>query len=107
MKFKSLDLPPNFFPEISKWWKKCFEDSLRIKGTTEGVDKLIFLRTYVGSDYFTLLQSFATFGEALRTWNMQFLQPTIVLFAGRQMLSASQKDDESIIKFFGRLERLV
>ena len=37
----------------------------------------------------------------------QFLKPTRVLFARHQMLSASQKDDESIEQFSGRLKRLV
>ena len=46
--------------------------------TTEDADYLVFLRTFVGSDYFT-----------------------------HQMLSASQTDDESIVQFSGRLTRLV
>ena len=85
--------------------KKSFEDGLRINGTTE--DKLDLLRTFVGFDYFTLLKSSATFADALRTLNKQFLKPTRVLFARHQILSASQKDDESIVQFSGRLKRLV
>ena len=37
----------------------------------------------------------------------QFLKPTRVLFARHQMLSASQKDDESFVQFSRRLKRLV
>ena len=37
----------------------------------------------------------------------EFLKPTKVLFARHQMLSASQKDDESIVQFSRRLKRLV
>ena len=100
MKFKPPDLPSNPSPEKWKWWKKCFEDGLRINGTTEDADKLVFLRTFVGSDYFILLESSATFADALRTLDRQFLKPT-------RVLSANQKDDESIVKFSGRLKRLV
>ena len=107
MKFKPPDLPSNPSPEKWKWWKKCFEDGLRINGTTEDADKLVFLRTFVGSDYFTLLESSATFADTLRTLDRQFLKPTRVLFARHQMLSASQKDDESIVQYSGRLKRLV
>ena len=87
--------------------EECFEDGLRFNGTTEDADKLVFLRTFVGSDYFTLLESSATFADALRTLDRQFLKPTRVLFARHQMLSASQKDDESILQFSRRLKRLV
>ena len=107
MKFKLPDLPSNPSPEKWKWWKKCFEDGLRINGTTEDAEKLVFLRTFVSSDYFTLLESSATFADALRTLDRQFLKPTSVLFARHQKLSASQKDDESIVQFSGRLKRLV
>ena len=107
MKFKPPDLPSNPSPEKWKWWKKCFEDGLRINGTTEDADKLVFLRTFVGSNNFTLLESSATFADTLRTLDRQFLKPTRVLFARHQMLSASQKDDESIVQFSGRLKRLV
>ena len=107
MKFKPPDLPSNSSPEKWKWWKKSFEDGLRITGTTEDADKLVFLRTFVGSEYFTLLEISATFADALRTLDRQFLKPTRVLFARHQILSASQKDDESVVQFSGRLKRLV
>ena len=86
---------------------KCFQDSFRIHGTTEDAEKLVFLRKFVGSDYFTLLTSSAKFADALRTLDRQFLKPTRVLFACHQLLSASSKDDESIVQFSGRLKRLV
>ena len=38
---------------------------------------------------------------------MQFLKPTRVLFTRNQKLSASQKDDDSIVQFYERLKRLV
>ena len=108
MKFKAPNLPSNPSPEKMKLWKKCFEDGLRITGTTEDADKvLLFLRTIVGSHYFTLLESSATFAGSLSTLDIQFLKPTRVLFARHQILSASQKDDESIVLFSGRLKRLV
>ena len=107
MKFKPPNLPSNRSPEKWKWWKKCLEDGIRINGTTEDPDKLVFLRTFVGSDYFTLLESSATFADALRTLDRQFRKPTRVLFARHQMLSASQKDNESIVQFSGRLKGLV
>ena len=72
MRFKAPDLSSNPSPEKWKWWKKCFEDGLRINGTTEDADKLVFLRKFVGSDYFTLLESSATFADALRAWTGSF-----------------------------------
>ena len=59
MKFKPPGLPSNHSPAKWKWWKKCFEDGLRINGTTEEADKLVFLRTFVGFDFFILLESSA------------------------------------------------
>ena len=99
--------PSDPSPETWIRWKKCFEDILRINGTTEEGDKLVFLRTFDGSDYFTLLESTAMFADALRMLDIQFLEPTRVLFARHQMLSASQNDDESIVEFSGRPKRLV
>ena len=107
MKFKPPDLPLNLSPETWKLWTKSFEDGLRINGTTEDADKLVFLRTFVGSGYFTLFESFATFADALRTLNRQFPKPTRRLFARHQMLGASQKDEESIIQFSRKLKRFV
>ena len=43
------------------------EDGFRINGTTEEANKLVFFRTFVGSDYFTPLESSATFADVLRT----------------------------------------
>ena len=107
MKFKPPNKPSNLSPEKWKCWKKCFEDGLRINGTTENADNLVFLRTFVGSDYFTLLECSATFAYALRLLDRQFLKPMRVLFARHQMVSASQKDDESIVQFSGRQKRRV
>ena len=81
-----------------------FENGLRINGTTEDADNLVFLRIFVGSDYSTLLESSTMFADALRTVDRQFLKPTRVLFVCHKMLSASQKDDESIVQFFWKVE---
>ena len=107
MKFKPPTLPSNPFLEKWKWWKQCLKDGLRIDGSSEDADKLVFLRTFVSCDYFIRLVSSATFGHALRTLNRHFLKPPRVLFARHQMLSASQMDYESIVQFSGRLKRLV
>ena len=104
---QTIDLPSNLSPEKRKWWKTYFEEGLRTNGTTEDADKIVFLRTFVGSDYFTLLESSATFGYALGTLDRQCLKPTRVLFARHQMLSPNQKDDQPIVQFSGRLKRLV
>ena len=45
--------------------------------------------------------------KVLKTLDWQFLKPTRVLFARHQLLSASQRDEESIVQFSGRLKRLV
>ena len=37
----------------------------------------------------------------------QFLKPTRVLFARHKMLSASRKDNESIVQYSGKLKRIV
>ena len=107
MKFKPSDLPATPTPEQWKWWKRCFADRLRINGTTTDADKLVFLRTYVGADYFALLESATGYNEAIATLDKQFLKPTRVLFARHQALSARQKEDETVTKFFGRLKSLV
>ena len=104
MKFKPQNLPSNPSPEKWKWCKKCFENGLRINSPTESADKLVFLCKFVCSDYFALLQSSAAFADALRTLDRQFLKPTSVLFDCHQVLSASQRDDESIVEFSGRLK---
>ena len=107
MKFKPPDLPATPTPEQWKWWKRCFADGLRINGTTTDADKLVFLRTYVGADYFALLESATGYNDAIATQDKQFLKPTRVLFARHQALSARQKEDETVTQFFGRLKRLV
>ena len=100
MNIELPDFPSN--PSPKKW--KCSEDSLRLNGTTEVADKLVFRRTFVASGSFTLLESSATFVDALRTLNRQCLKPTRVLIARHQMLSALQKENESIVQFSGRLK---
>ena len=65
------------------------------------------IRTFVDSACFTLLESSATFADALRTSDRIFRKPTRRLFARHQMLSASQTYDESIVQFFGSLKLLV
>ncbi|XP_075256708.1 uncharacterized protein LOC142349181 [Convolutriloba macropyga] len=107
MKFKPPDLPATPTPEQWKWWKRCFADGLAINGTTTDADKLVFLRTYVGADYFALLESATGYNDAIATLDKQFLKPTRVLLARHQALSARQKEDETVTQFFGRLKRLV
>ena len=69
---------------LPKNGKKSFEDGLRINGTTEEADELVFFRTFGGPDYFTHLESSDTFADALRILDRQFLKPTRVLFALHQ-----------------------
>ena len=47
--------------------EKCFQDSLRINGTTEDAEQLAFLRPIIGFNYLIRLESSATFADALRT----------------------------------------
>ena len=83
-----------------KWWQKCFEDGLRINGTTEDADKLVFLRAFVGPDYFTLLKSSARFADALRTLDRLFLKPMRVLFVHHHLLRASSKTTNPSYNFW-------
>ena len=78
MKVKPADLPSNPSPEKWKQWKKCFEDGLRVIGPTEDADIKNFLRTFVGSDYFTLLESSENIGLAVSEAHKSALCPSSI-----------------------------
>ena len=49
--------------------EEMFRGWFRINGTTEDNDKLVFFRTLVGFDYFTLLENCFLQGCFMEGWN--------------------------------------
>ncbi len=107
MKYKTPELPSNRTPDQWKWWKRCFEDGLRINKVDNDDDKLVHLRTYAGAEFFAILSTATTLAEGIATLDKQFARPTRVLYARHQLLSAKQNEDENFTAFFARLKRLV
>ena len=107
MKFKPPDLPTNPTPEQWRWWKACFTDGLTINGITEAAHKLTFLRSQAGAELYAILEGATTFDEAITILDGQFKRPTRVVYARHQLLTCTQKPDETVNDFMKRLKILV
>ena len=106
MKFRPPELPSIQTQEQWTWWKRCFTEGLAINEITEDNNKLTFLRSYAGSDLFSILVQATTFDNAIALLDAQFKKPSRVIYARHQVLSAQQGDD-NIAEFTKRLRLLV
>jgi len=107
MKFSPPPFPQNPSQSQWQWWRKCFIDGLTINEVTESNHKLTFLRSLAGPELFSLLADASDFDSALAILDAQFIQPTRILFARHQLLTARQKQEEKIHDFAKRLNILV